>query len=298
MTKISVVLPLFNGAPSLPATLRSIAAQTEGDYELIAIDDGSTDETADILAAEAERDSRVRVITQANVGLTRALIRGCSEARAPVIARHDCGDRSHPERFARQLALMDANVLVASATRFHGPRNEELYVSRADGEAVRDSLLHADASHVRGIPHHGSAMFRRDDYFAAGGYREQFRFAQDLDLWIRLARRGSIAITDKVLYEATIEPRSISSLHRREQERLTAIAVALRDGGDEAALLAEAARVQPSRSAKPSDEAAGLYFIAKCLRTQRNAAWRSYLLRALRRNPLHWRAWASLLLGK
>ncbi|HUP61191.1 MAG TPA: glycosyltransferase family 2 protein [Thermoanaerobaculia bacterium] len=339
MAKLSVVMSVFNGAGELPATLASIAAQSEGGYELIVVDDGSTDDTPRILDDAAKRDARIRVITQANAGLTRALIRGCGEARAPVIARHDCGDRSHPERFAKQLALLSGAgilpavappswqrdpdrrleagetaggtpaVLVACATRMRGPRGEELYVSRANGEAVRHSLLHDDAAHIRGIPHHASAMFRREDYRAAGGYRAEFRFAQDLDLWIRLARRGSFAITDEVLYEATLAPRSISSMYRREQERLTAIAVALRDlqpeGGrpihladQRSALLAEAARIAPSRKASARDEAAGLYFIAKCLRDRRDLAWRSYLVRALRKNPLHWRAWASLLLGR
>lgn len=288
-------MAVYNGGARLGETLASIAAQTEGDFELLVVDDGSTDETTAVLAAF--RDPRLRVIRQENAGLTRALIRGCSEATAPVIARHDAGDRSHPDRFRRQLALMDDHVLVGAATRMRGPEGEELYVSRGDGAAIREGLLHADAPQIRGIPHHATAMFRREDYQAVGGYREAFRYAQDLDLWIRLAHRGPIAvIEDEVLYEATLEPRSISSLHRPEQERLTAIAVALRDGGDEAALLAEAARVVPKRKATKRDEAAGLYFIAKCLRVRRDRGWRRYLLRALARDPLHLRAWASLFL--
>ena len=289
-------MAVYNGGPRLRETLASIAAQTEGDYELIVVDDGSTDETPRILAAAD--DPRLRVITQPNAGLTRALVRGCNAATADVIARHDAGDRSHPERFARQLALLNANVLVASATRMLGPEDEELYVSRGDGDETRESLLFASAERIHGIPHHGSAMFRRADYLAAGRYREAFRFAQDLDLWIRLARRGSIAIIGEVLYEARLEPRSISSLHRREQLRLTRLAVALRDGGDERALLADAGRVQPRRQARRGQEAAGLYFIAKCLRARRDPRWRRYLLRALGRNPLHLRSWASLILGR
>ena len=295
MAKISVVMAVYNGGARLRETLASIAAQTEADFELIVVDDGSTDQTPRILAAFD--DPRLRVITQPNAGLTRALIRGCSEARAEVIARHDAGDRSHPERFARQLALMNDHVLAATATRMLGPEGEELYVSRADGAAIHDSLTRA-TTNIHGIPHHGSAMFRRADYLAAGGYREAFRFAQDLDLWIRLARRGTVAILPDVLYEARLEPRSISSVHRQEQQRLTKIAVALRDGGDERALLAEAARVQPKRKTRRGDEAAGLYFIAKCLRANGDRQWRRYLLRALRRHPFHLRSWASLILGR
>ena len=79
------------------------------------------------------------------------------------------------------------------------------------------------------------------------------------------------------------------------QLRIAEIVVALRDGGDEAALLAEAARLAPRRGGNP---ASGLYFIARCLRARRSPAARRYLMRTLRRNPFHWRAWISILTGR
>jgi glycosyltransferase involved in cell wall biosynthesis len=290
-------MSVYNGAATLPATLDSILAQTMRDFEVVAIDDGSVDATASILTSYAFRDARVRVLSQANSGLTRALIGGCGEARAEVIARHDCGDRSHPERFARQLALLEeGHVLVSCATRFSTGEGDELYVARAEGGDVRRSLLQDDASRIHALPHHGSAMFRRDAYAVAGGYRPQFRLAQDLDLWIRIAPLGTIGIVPDVLYEATLDARSISGLSRDEQVRLTAIAVALRDGGD-ASLLEEAAKIVPARASR-AGEAAALYFIGKCLLAQRNGKWRRYLREAVVRNPWHWRAWVGLLLGR
>jgi glycosyltransferase involved in cell wall biosynthesis len=291
--KLSVVMAVFNGAHTIAATLDSILAQTERDFELIVVDDGSNDATPSILGDYAARDARIRVITQTNAGLTRALIRGCGKARADVIARHDCGDRSHPERFARQLALLaEGATVVSCATRFVDPDGDLLYVSRADGEEVRRSLLTDDAPHIHALPHHGSAMFRRDAYEKAGGYRPEFRVAQDLDLWIRIARDGgTFAVVDDVLYDATIEPRSISGSARDAQVRLTAIAVALRDGHGS---LAEAAAVSPP-PITPRGEAAALYFIGKCLLQQRNPKGRQYLREAIRRDPRHWRAWLSLL---
>ena len=298
MVKISVVMSVYNGAASLRPTMDSILRQTERDFEVIAIDDGSRDATPSILAEYAASDPRVRVITQANQGLTNALIRGCDEARADCIARHDCGDRSHPERFAKQLALIaQGHVLVSCATRFVDPEGDTLYVTYADGDEVRNSLLNDDAEHVHGITAHGSAMFRRDAYIAAGGYREQFRAAQDLELWIRLAQLGTIGICDDVLFEATIDPRGISGVGRPAQVRLAAIAVAMRDGSDTATLLEEASRIRPA-PATSRREAAGLYFIGKCLLAQGNPRGRSYLVRAIRRNPLHWKSWLSLALPK
>ena len=290
--KLSVVLAVFNGASTLGATLDSILAQTERDFELIVVDDGSTDATPSILADYAAGDPRMRVLTQANAGLTRALIRGCAEARAEIIARHDCGDRSHPERFARQLALLaEGATVVSCATRFVDPDGDLLYVARGDGEEVRRSLLSDDATHIHALPHHGSAMFRRDAYAKAGGYRAEFRVAQDLDLWIRIARGGgTFAIAADVLYDATVDPRSISGSARAAQVRLTEVAVALRDGHGS---LSDAAAVNPP-PVTPRGEAAALYFIGKCLLQQRNPRGRRYLREAIKRDPWHWRAWLSL----
>lgn len=292
--RLSVVMAVFNGARTVDATLQSILTQTERDFELIVIDDGSTDDTPAIL--DRCNDPRLRVITQSNVGLTRSLIRGCAEARAGIIARHDCGDRSRPERFARQLALLEqGHAVVSCATRFVDADGDFLYVSRANGEDVRRSLLHDDARNIYALPHHGSAMFRRDAYARAGGYREPFRVAQDLDLWIRIARDGgTFAIDDEVLYEATVDARSISGTAREAQVRLTEIAVALRDGSGS---LDDARAIQPARTT-PRGEAAALYFIGKCLLRQKNAKGLRVLRDAVKRDPLHWRAWASLLLRR
>jgi glycosyltransferase involved in cell wall biosynthesis len=298
LVKLSVVMAVYNGAARLRETLDSIFAQTESDFELIVVDDGSTDETPAILGAIT--DARLRVLTQPNTGLTRALIHGSAAARGELIARHDCGDRSHPERFRAQLALFaqDASLVLAScATRYFGPGGEPMYISRGEGEPVRRSLLHDDAAHIHGLTHHGSAMFRRDAYEAAGGYRAAFYFAQDLDLWIRLAARGTIAFAEDVLYEAQFDAGTISWTSRPQQVALTRLIVALRDDPARAeALLQRAADVRPSPAPRSrAAEARALYFVASCLRRERDPRWRGYARRALAKNPLHLRAWALLV---
>jgi hypothetical protein len=137
-------------------------------------------------------------------------------------------------------------------------------------------------------------MFRRDAYVAAGGYRAEFRVGQDVDLWVRMAPLGRIVVMQEELYEATFHPNSISGGSRDAQVRAAELIVALRDGGDQAALLDEASRL----GRKGRGEAPGLYFIARCLRAQRNPAARRYLVRTIRSNPLHWRAWAALITGR
>jgi glycosyltransferase involved in cell wall biosynthesis len=318
MVKLSVVMSVFNGAAQLAQTLDSIAAQTMTDYELIVIDDGSTDATAEILSERAARDPRIRVITTSNEGLTRALIRGCAEARAMVIARHDCGDVSAPERFARQLEVFGEQasrlhppgvppdgpdappVLVSCAAQYVGPGGEYLYIATASGDGVRWSLRHDGVDTIRGLPHHGTAMFRRDDYLAAGGYRAEFRFAQDLDLWVRFAKRGSIVILPDVMYTAAYSAGAISATRRDEQVALARIALQLRDDAlsddERAGLIAQASTIgETDLPPRKRDEAAAFYFLASCLRRNRDPRWRGYAKSALRRDPLHLRSWLLLL---
>ncbi|MFZ2491706.1 MAG: glycosyltransferase family A protein [Thermoanaerobaculia bacterium] len=294
MPNVSVVLPVYNGEASLEETLQSIFAQSEGDFELIAIDDGSTDGTRALLEDHARRDPRVRVLVQENAGITRALLRGCQAATAAVIARHDCGDVSHPDRLRRQLDILDMRpdvALVSCSAVIRGPAKERLYVVKGDGDNVRHSLLHDDASTILGLPHHGSAMFRREAYEAAGGYRAEFYFGQDIDLWIRIAALGGVHILPESLYEATLNVSAISATYRKEQVTMLSIATNLRDSHDPR-WLDEAAAVRPSKTGRSAaDEARALYFIASCLKREGNPAWRRYATQAVTRWPLLLRAW-------
>jgi len=293
--KISAVMGVFNGAAGLPGTLDSILAQTEGDFELIVVDDGSCDETPEILRRYAAADDRIRVITQPNGGLTRALIAGCEAARGDFIARHDNGDRSQPDRFARQLAAFTGDVVVVSCgVRFVGPDSELLYDVAAAGD-VNESLLHDPVERIRGLPHHGTAMFRRDAYLAAGGYREEFRYAQDLDLWIRMAGRGRIVVLPEILYEARFETNAISATRRGDQVALARISIALRDGADPSLLEKARGIGRSTRTRRRGDDAAALYFVASCLRRNGNPSYERYARAALRRNPFHLRSWLLLI---
>ncbi|HVR39202.1 MAG TPA: glycosyltransferase family 2 protein [Thermoanaerobaculia bacterium] len=284
--KISVVMAVLNDEQNVATTIEAILAQTEPDFEFIIVNDGSTDRTPAILADFANRDARIRVITQANAGLTRALIRGCAEARAPFIAREDSGDISLPERLAAQLRAFEADdvMLVSCTARFVAPDGEELYLVERDGNAVRESFLHDDADHIVGMPGHPTAMFRRDAYLRAGGYREQFWFAQDLDLWVRLAALGRIVIVPEILHEAVFAVQSVSGRYRDEQVELANIALQLRNASDEqrAALLARAAKIRPRpRAMTGRERAKANYFLAAVLRRRNDLRWLKYAWRAV-----------------
>src|ERR1051326_2718013 len=104
---ISIVLPARNAAATLPIALESIRCQTIADWELLAVDDGSVDETRLILQSAARADARIRVLSQGSLGIAEALQRGCATARGEIIARVDADDWMAPERLERQLQFLE-----------------------------------------------------------------------------------------------------------------------------------------------------------------------------------------------
>jgi glycosyltransferase involved in cell wall biosynthesis len=299
---VSVVMSIYNAGDALARTVASVLAQEDCDLEFIIVNDGSTDSGGQVLDEFASADSRVRVIHQANTGLTRALIRGCLLARGEFIARQDADDISLPGRLARQVKFLRASpghVAVSCQAEFIGPQGEFLFRTTTD-EVTLNRHLSETSSALTGPPHHGSAMLRAAVYRDVGGYRDAFYFAQDLDLWARLAERGQFGILDEALYVARLAPASISGSFTREQGTLAALitraAAARRAGLDEAPYLEAAKGIQR----KPGNDierrlAQGNYFIASCLRASAPEAAYAYYKQALRHDPRHWRAWVRCL---
>lgn len=298
---VSVVMGVFNGAKYVETALTSVLRQEGVDFELVVVDDGSVDGTPDILRRAASRDTRVRVITQPNTGLTSALVAGCEAARGRLIARQDADDISLPGRLAAQAGRLDAEPelsLVSCWGYLVGPEGEVLLEERRATAAADATAELLEAR--RGPAGHGSAMFRAADYRAAGGYRREFRYAQDWDLWFRLMQRGRFACVPERLYALRVWGGSITAARRRQQERLFELARLCHDergrGGAEAGALLEAERVSAEAMAGrgPSTEEIS-YFIGKCLLDRGDRRSRRYLLRRARKAPWDVRAWAATL---
>src|SRR6266581_3934019 len=103
---ISVVMPVYKAERYLAQAVDSILDQTFTDFELIAVDDGSRDQSLQILNGYAQKDQRVRVISRPNTGIVGALNDGIAAARAPLIARMDSDDLSLPQRFEKQVTYL------------------------------------------------------------------------------------------------------------------------------------------------------------------------------------------------
>lgn len=309
--KVSVVIGARGGGGQLAESLDSVLEQSGVTLELLVVVDGKLDaiDTA-ALEERRSRDERVRVMRQPAEGLTRALIAGCAAAQGDYIARIDVGDRMHPERLARQSSVLDKYprcVLVACAVSVHGPAWEPMWILQgapASKEPV--SLLGAEPELglAGDIPHHGSTMFRRDAYLACGGYRAEFYYGQDWDLWYRLAERGTYCLLPEVIYSARLFPQGISMRKWRQQRRIAdcsmAAFVARRRGRDERPFLERARAIRP-----PADRRGwslgqlwrggdGAYFIGEALRRTGHSHARRYLLDSIRHAPFQVRAYVRL----
>ncbi|MDO3379601.1 glycosyltransferase [Geoalkalibacter halelectricus] len=192
--QVSILLAVRNEQSYLPAALASLQAQTLSDWELIAVDDGSRDATAAILAAAARRDRRIRLFRRPWRGLVAALNYGLARCRAPLIARMDGDDLCHPRRLQLQASFLRRHPdigLVATAVR-HFPRHRISDGMRAYESWQNDLIDPQDIQrdlYVESPFAHPSVMLRKRILAQAGGYQDH-PWAEDYDLWLRLARLG------------------------------------------------------------------------------------------------------------
>jgi glycosyltransferase involved in cell wall biosynthesis len=183
---VSVILPVFNAEQFLWEALESISRQTFTDFEVIAVDDGSTDTSGLILEKKAAEDPRFSVISQQNRGGAAARNRAIEQAQAPLIALMDADDIAVPERLALQVAYLEAHpevgVLGAGVVRIDSAGARMGTMRTITGhQAIADELVSRTV-----CIHDPTVMMRRDVFLAAGGYREQLVGAYDLDLWLRM----------------------------------------------------------------------------------------------------------------
>ena len=215
MPRVSVVMPVFNAGQFLESSIASVLQQTMDDLELIVVDDGSTDASAEILARFSAEDRRVRVHRQANAGVAVALRVGCSLARSPLIARLDADDLALPRRLEQQVAFMDGHpsvVLLGTCVRLLGRNGPFRTLCRpADDESIRRALR------TYNCVWHPTAMFRRDAYERVGGYRVDLPHVEDYDLWIRLGEVGQLANLPEPLVLYRVHPAQVSSSNLEHQ---------------------------------------------------------------------------------
>lgn len=192
---VSVVMPVRDGLPWLDDAVRSVLAQTFTDFELVIVDDASTDGTSDCLDTWQRRDPRIRVVhSREPLGLVGSSNAAVAASCGALVARMDADDVCHPERLARQVAVHDASP----GTALVGTLMEGI---DHDGRVVRpiDRWRLVRRSGFAPFPH-GSVMMPRALFERSGGYRRGCEYFEDLDLYFRLARLGRILVIPEALY--------------------------------------------------------------------------------------------------
>lgn len=215
----SVVIPLYNKEQSIGIALNSVLSQTHETFEVVVIDDGSTDASASTVAAA--RDKRVRLIRQTNAGVSAARNSGVKHARSDYIAFLDADDYWQPDFLATIDRLVDMNPTAGLfATAFEAeqqdgqivkPKLEARVAAMAPGQ-LQNYFRAAAFGH--GLPFHSSSIcVFRPAFEAVGGFKHGVKYGEDLDLFARLALRYPVMFTPqpKIIYRCTAENRALAS---------------------------------------------------------------------------------------
>ncbi len=296
--QISVLMPVYQAEQYLEEAVESILAQSFDDFELLALDDGSTDESPRILATLAARDDRIRVRVAPHAGLVRRLNQGLAEARGTCIARMDADDISYPERFERQFAYLEAHpecVAVGTAVDEIDPDGRPirpLDIS-PNHEEIELRLLQGDG----GALIHASALYRTAALRGVGGYRNGLDGGEDIDLHLRLSERGRLAnLPDRLfLYRKNLASVTFTKRIALRRNQITAIREALQRRG----LDPELAPEHPPFTPQPSPDEIWAIWANHALDAGYRHTARHYAMRAFRTAPhRYWklpiRAWLGI----
>lgn len=211
---LTVGLPVHNGMPYLPEAMNSLLSQAYGDFEILVVDDGSTDDSLDYL--QSIRDSRLRVLTQDNSGITATLNRMLGEVRSPWLARHDADDVAYKHRLSRTVEEIECSP--------HSGMFYSLAEYYPESTVGRFRSTRGTPSQIRDFVHRGylpsichpSVTLNVAKATALGGYRFNLH-VEDIDLWWRMALKHEIRCIPEVLVGFRQNVESVSSNNLPEQ---------------------------------------------------------------------------------
>jgi glycosyltransferase involved in cell wall biosynthesis len=296
----SVLIPVFNGQEYLEQAVESVLGQTFTDFELLLLDDGSSDDSREIMESFAHQDQRCQVHSWPNRGIVETLNAGLELAVGKYIIRMDSDDVCTPDRFDKQVRFLENNpqcVVVGSRVLWIDPEGMPL---RTAGEQLDHGDI--DAENMRGgqVLHHPAVTIRSDALRRLGAYREGFRHAEDLDLFLRLAEVGKVANLPEILLSYRQHLDSIG--HRYPEQQRVAVRDAVIEASQRRRLDTEAVLAKLGASARPQER----------WEIQQRWAWwalssghlataRKHAMGALRSRPLNfqnWRLTACVLRGR
>lgn len=215
---ISVVMSVYNGSRYLRESIESILNQTFTDFEFIIINDCSTDNSWKIINEYSEKDSRIVLVNNPeNIGLTKSLNKGLKIAKGKYIARQDADDVSLPQRFEKQVELLDKQpkvVLVSCDIEVINSEGAFVKKEKRSCEAIWVAWYLMFYNHLGG---HSQVVFRKKTAIDLGGYCEDYRYSQDYEFWCRLIKVGDIVILPEVLLKLRRHGKGITAEKRPDQ---------------------------------------------------------------------------------
>lgn len=215
MPKISIIAGCFNNAEFLDQALESVCKQTFTDFEMLVIDDASTDTSLQNLQRWAEKEKRLRVLENPrNIGLANTLNRAIESSDSEYIARFDTDDIMYPERLAKQISYMQSNRidLLGSAIQSIGQRRSKQTTYPQTDEHIRIHLLFQTAFA------HPTVIYQRNK-LGALRYNPEIRYAEDYALWVKMAERAKMAnLAEPLLFYRQHDKQVSNNKNRQNQD--------------------------------------------------------------------------------
>lgn len=208
-TPVTILVPVFNGSKYIESGINSIAGMTNESDEILIIDDGSEDDSVNQIMEFSRNFENINFISRKHFGLVDTLNFGVRESANTLIARADIDDLYSPNRIERQVEL------ITSSPKLSAVFSDYQFISENQRDlGILPAAIHPDLVHLSLINHqrtpHSSVMFNKDSVIEAGGYLPNDYPAEDLALWIRLARFSNLSSVPEVLLNYMINPRGIT----------------------------------------------------------------------------------------
>lgn len=293
--RVTVLMPAYNAGKYIAEAIQSVLDQDFSDFELLIVDDGSSDDTRQVIARFP--DTRIRLLEQENRGISASLNAGLQASRGYYIARFDADDICLPQRLGRQVAFLDANpsyVLVGSDAEYILENGEHLFNFRCmafSHTEIQEKLYHS-------CPFiHSSVMYRKKEVLEAGGYSLLAHNFEDYLLWVKLIQAGRFQNLPETLIKVRFNPSSVTIDEKWRGRRFRGLKREIIRRGDiteaEGAVLQTIIRNQETRRIKEGSYHAlcGKKFLADNYQPAK-ARW--HVLRAIQIHPFRWDNFAML----
>jgi glycosyltransferase involved in cell wall biosynthesis len=219
--EITVLMPAYNAAKYISAAIISVLKQSFSNFELLIINDGSSDETEHI--ARSFHDERIRIINQPHQGIAAALNLGLLNAAAALIARFDADDTCYPDRLQQQYDFFNSNpeyVLTGSDVDYTDQNGEHLYSYSNIGH-THEEIMERINSFCPFI--HSSVMYKKDTALQLGGYDAKAHSFEDYRLWIKFIRAGKVCNSKTPLIMVRLNPESVTVDEKLRGKRFAAL---------------------------------------------------------------------------